>query len=90
MPDVVETVTDAIQNLQEQPIDCPSGEKQITAFQCGPCPDGYNCLDPNDPTLCQEGTYADETSTSCKTCEKGIGFKQLVGISKKINSIRNI
>ena len=46
-------VPEVVENLQEQPIDCESGKKQITAFECGTCPDGYSCKYPNSPVLCE-------------------------------------
>ena len=54
------TADEPTENLQEQPIVCVSGKKQITAFKCGPCPDGYNCEYPNSPTICEvEGSMND-------------------------------
>ena len=67
VPDIIDTTTvidttettltaqtsEAAENPKEQPIDCASGEKRITAFECGPCPDGFNCKYSDSPTICE-------------------------------------
>ena len=69
------TPSETTSKLPEKQIDCPSGENQTTAFTCGKCSDGFNCAHPKNPILCEEGTYADATSTFCNICEIGIGSR---------------
>ena len=57
------------ENSQEQPIDCASGEKRITAFKCGPCPAGYNCKYSGNPTICEVKGSTNDYATNISHSE---------------------
>ena len=62
VPDIIVTTTTTTTTVMqaqsitekpaEQPIRCESGLEQLTAFTCGPCAEGFNCIDPENPIMC--------------------------------------
>ena len=61
---------------------CDPGTRADTSglSECQSCSDGYNCADPKNPFICENGTIPSDDKLSCVDCEVGHICKQGIQI----------